>query len=150
MLSYKMVNFLKKNNVNYEVINHPQSFSAQRTAQVTHLPGRMVAKPVIVQIDNSYKMMVIPADEYIDLMHLMDIFKTRNIHLAREKDFDTIFADCEPGGMPPFGNLYGMDVFVAKDLTKDDIIFFNGGDHDELVKMTYHDYASLVHPGVIY
>lgn len=149
MLSQKMIDYFKSNKVRFEVMNHPRAYSAQRTAQVTHLKGRMVAKPVILQVEDSLKMVVMPADENIDMMHLMEIFKTSNIHLARERDFCDVFDDCEIGGMPPIGNLYGMETFVAKDLTKDDTIVFNGGDHYELIKMTYKDYEKLVHPGVI-
>ncbi|HEY1406739.1 MAG TPA: YbaK/EbsC family protein [Spirochaetota bacterium] len=148
MLSQKMLDYLRRNKIDYEIVDHPKSFSAQRTAQVSHFPGRMVAKPVILQVDGSLKMIVMPADENIDIMHLMEIFNTRNIHLAREKDFSDIFPECEIGGMPPMGNLYGMDVYVAQDLAKDDTIVFNGGDHRELIKMAYKDYERLVNPRI--
>lgn len=149
MLSQKMMDYFKMNHVHFEIMNHPRAYSAQRTAEVTHTPGRMVAKPVIFQVDNALKMVVMPADEEIDVMHLMEIFKTKNVRLVSEREFANIFDDCEIGGMPPLGNLYGMDTFVAKDLTKDETIAFNGGDHYELVKMAYKDYEKLVHPGVI-
>jgi Ala-tRNA(Pro) deacylase len=149
MLSQKMMNFFKTNNVHFEIMNHPRAYSAQRTAQVTHTPGRMVAKPVILQVDNSLKMIVMPADEKIDIMHMMDIFKTKNVRLVNEREFTNVFDDCEIGGMPPLGNLYGIDTFVAKDLTKDETIAFNGGDHYELIRMMYKDFERLVHPGVI-
>ncbi len=51
--------------------------------------------------------------------------------------------------MPPFGNLYGMDVFVSESLTEDEEIAFNAGSHTELLRMAYRDFDRLVNPKII-
>ena len=50
--------------------------------------------------------------------------------------------------MPPFGNLYGMEVFVAESLAEDEEIAFNAGSHTELIKMAYNDFERLVKPKI--
>ena len=71
------------------------------------------------------------------------------MELASEKDFSDQFPDCEIGAMPPFGNLYGMQVYVSRELTEDEEIAFNAGSHTELIKLSYPDYERLVKPTVI-
>jgi Ala-tRNA(Pro) deacylase len=149
MLSTRVTGFLKEHNVRFNVIEHPLSYTSQKTAEAAHISGKLVAKSVIITVEGSMKMVVLPADEALDLGQLMSLFNTRDVALARESDFTPIFKDCETGGIPPFGNLYGMEVYVRKDLTRDEMIAFNGGDHTELIRISYKDYEKLVHPFVI-
>ena len=149
MLSQKVTEFLRDHNIRYRIIEHPLSYTSQKTAEAAHISGKLVAKSVIIKVDGSMKMVVLPANESLDLGQLMDLFNTRDIALANENDFLPLFKDCEAGGIPPFGNLYGMEVYVRRDLTHDEIIAFNGGDHTELIRIAYRDYEKLVHPFVI-
>ncbi len=94
-------------------------------------------------------MVVQPATSMVHLGRLKKAIGARNVSLAEEKDFQNLFPDCEVGAMPPFGNLYGMDVYVSESLTLDDEIAFNAGSHTELIRLAYTDFASLVEPKVI-
>ncbi len=71
------------------------------------------------------------------------------VELTNEQDFKDMFPECEVGAMPPFGNLYGMEVFVAETLAEDEEIAFNAGSHTELIKLAYKDFERLVKPKVI-
>ena len=51
--------------------------------------------------------------------------------------------------MPPFGNLYGMEVYVAQALTDNEEIAFNAGSHTEVIRMGYKDFERLVQPKVV-
>jgi Ala-tRNA(Pro) deacylase len=55
---------------------------------------------------------------------------------------------CETGAMPPFGNLYGLPVYVDQTLTRDEEIDFNAGSHTELLQLAYADFERLVKPQV--
>ena len=72
-----------------------------------------------------------------------------DVELATEAEFKDMFPDCDVGAMPPFGNLYGLDVYVAKTLAEDDEIVFNAGTHAELIKLPYAEYERLVKPKVV-
>ena len=144
----KLKEFLDSHNVKYVTISHSRAFTAQETAASAHVPVKELAKTVIVKIDGKMTMAVLPACCKVDFDLLKKAAKAATIEIANEKEFKDLFPDCEIGAMPPFGNLYGMDVFVAESLTEDKEIAFNAGSHRELVKMTYKDFERLVKPKV--
>jgi Ala-tRNA(Pro) deacylase len=140
--------YLDLNAIPHSSVPHPQTFTAQRTAQVAHIKGKEFAKTVIVKVDGRVCMAVLPAHCHVDVERLKSVTGARHLDLAREDDLKKLFPDCETGAMPPFGNLYGMEVWVHEDLTRDEQIAFNAGTHTELIRMSYRDYEELVHPVV--
>jgi len=100
----------------------------------------------MVKIDGEMAMAVLPASFNIDFELLKKAAKAETVELATEEEFKGKFQDCEVGAMPPFGNLYGMKVFVAETLTEDEEIAFNAGSHRELIKLSYKDFEKIVNP----
>lgn len=149
MPAQKLRDFLDSNNVEYVTISHSPAYTAQRIAELTHTPGKEMAKTVIVKLDDKFAMAVLPASHRVDLDYLKRGVDATHVEVATEQEFKDLFPDCELGAMPPFGNLYDMDVYVAEKLTDDDEIAFNAGSHTELVRMAYEDFANLVSPKVI-
>jgi len=145
----KLKQYLDENHIKYVVIQHSPAFSAQQIAARSHISGKEMAKSVMVKMDGKMAMAVLPASELVDLKKLKMLTGSHSVELASEEEFKYLFPDCETGAMPPFGNLYGMDVFVAGKLTEDEEIAFNAGSHSELVKLEYKDFENLVHPKVI-
>lgn len=146
MPARRLKEFLEQREIPYKSILHPQTFTAQRTAEITHVQGRMMAKTVIVRVDGFLSMVVLPATCRVDVAHIKEAIGAEHVELADESEFATRFPDCEVGAMPPFGNLYGMGVFVHEDLTKDKEIAFNAGTHNEIVLLSYRDFESIVKP----
>jgi len=141
--------YLAKHKVKYDTIKHPTAYTAQQVAASAHISGKQYAKTVIVRLDDKLAMLVMPGNERVDLQELCEETGCEQATIANEYEFSSEFKDCETGAMPPFGNLYGMDVYVAKDLTKDKEIAFNAGSHTELIKMKFSDYKKLVKPKII-
>ena len=108
-----------------------------------------MAKTVMVKIDGKIAMAVLPASYKVDLEHLKEAVGGATIELANEREFRDLFPGCETGGMPPFGNLFGMDVFVSAKLAEDRDIAFNAGSHTELIRLAYADFERLVKPRVV-
>lgn len=125
------------------------AFTAQDVAASAHIPGKDLAKTVIIKADGKVTMAVLPASFRIDLQLLQAALQTKSVVLAEESDFAELFPDCEVGAMPPFGNLYGIETIVAQDLAEDEVIAFNAGSHRELVEMSFADFESLVKPRLI-
>lgn len=148
MPAKKLKEFLDGHGVKYVTISHSRAFTAQQIAASAHIPGRKLAKTVIVEVDGHMAMAVLPASYQVDLDHLAGAVGAP-VRLAEEKEFRDLFPGCEPGAMPPFGNLYGMKVYVARSLTKDDQIAFSAGTHTELIQLAYEDFERLVQPEVI-
>lgn len=145
----KLKKYLDDNNVPYVTITHSQAFTAQQVAASAHIKGREMAKTVIIKINDKLAMAVLPATYHVDFHLLKEITGNENVVLAHESEFKEIFEDCETGAMPPFGNLYNMDVFVAQSLTADVEIAFNAGTHSELIRMGYSDFERLVKPKIL-
>jgi Ala-tRNA(Pro) deacylase len=145
----KLKEFLDTNKVKYVSIVHSRAFTAQEVAASAHLPGRSMAKVVIVELDGTLAMCVLPADRKIVLQDLRAVTGSNMVRFAWEKDFKARFPDCEIGAMPPFGNLYGMDVYAAESLAENEEIAFNAGSHEEIIKLGYDDFERLVKPKVL-
>jgi Ala-tRNA(Pro) deacylase len=145
----KLKAFLDENNIRYVTILHSNAFTAQEIAATAHISGKNFAKTVIIKINGKMAMAVLPASYHIDFKMLKEIFKTSSVSLATEAEFKNLFPDCETGAMPPFGNLYDMEVYVAQSLADDEEIAFNAGTHTEMIKMRYHDFVWLVEPKVL-
>jgi Ala-tRNA(Pro) deacylase len=149
MPARKLKEFLEQEHVPFTSIVHDETFTAQETAQAAHVPGYELAKTVMVELDGKMAMVVVPATRKVILQDLREVTGAARVRFATEDQFKTMFPDCEVGAMPPFGNLYGMEVFVAPGLAADEEIAFNAGTHTEVVKMSFADFDRLVHPTVV-
>ncbi len=144
----RLEEYLKKNHVDFKSFAHSEAYTAQEIAAAMHVKGRELAKSVMIKADGKFVMAVLPASFRVDLKKLKEALNEKDIRLATEDEFKTLFPDCEPGAEPPFGNLYNVETIVDKTLTKDEHIYFNAGTHYEAVEMGYKDFANLVKPKV--
>jgi Ala-tRNA(Pro) deacylase len=144
----KLKEFLDREKVKYVTIVHSAAFTAQEVAAAAHVSGKDLAKTVILHLDGRIAMAVLPANRKIVMEDLRAVSGATKVSFATEEEFQKLFPDCDIGAMPPFGNLYGMEVFVAEALAADEHIAFNAGSHTELIKLAYQDFARLVKPKV--
>jgi len=149
MPSQRLIDYLDQNNIKYTTLKHSLAYTAQEIAAVSHIPGKNMAKTVMINVKGKLAMAVLPASYKIDFDQLKQALGTDTVRLAHEKEFLNLFPDCEVGAMPPFGNLYGMDVYVAQSLTEDEEIAFNSCTHSELIQMKFKDFVELVKPKII-
>ena len=142
----KLKDFLDENSVRYVCIKHSPAYTSQEIAESAHIRGKEMAKVVMVKIEDEMAMLVLPASERVSLELFSQSLGKGSVELATEDEFGTLFPDCELGAMPPFGNLYDMEVFVSPHLAEDVEIAFNAGSHTELIQMGYGDFERLVRP----
>jgi Ala-tRNA(Pro) deacylase len=144
----KLQTYLEAHHVNYEILNHQTAYTAQEMAAVQHIPGKEVAKVVMVKKeDGAPVMLVLPASYRVDFTALREVMHA-SIVLEQEQEFRALFPGCETGAEPPFGNLFDLETVVDAALTRDETIVFNAGSHWQSVRMRYEDFAQLVHPRV--
>jgi Ala-tRNA(Pro) deacylase len=148
-IAMNLRSFLDAKHTPYQVLPHATTYTAMEAAQALHVPGKELAKVVIIKTDDRYCMAVLPAPYRVNMAALADGMGAQQAELATETEIRRLFPDCEVGAMPPFGNLYGLPVCVDRSLTEDIQIVFDGGNHQEAVKMTYHDFEDAVHPKVL-
>ena len=142
----KLKEFLDSEKVKYVAIQHSPAYTAQEIAASSHIRGKELAKTVMVTLDGKLAMAVVPASRKVGFDSLREAAGANSVQLASEQAFRDMFPGCEVGAMPPFGNLYGMDVYVSKLLATDEEIAFNAGSHTELIRLAYRDFERLVKP----
>ncbi|MFQ5847928.1 MAG: aminoacyl-tRNA deacylase [Candidatus Methylomirabilales bacterium] len=138
--------FLDEHQVRYRTMSHSSAYTAQETAAATHIPGKSLAKTVMVKVDGRMTMVVLPGTYKIDLHLLKKALGASTVELAPEAEFTEMFPDCEIGAMPPFGNLYGVPVLVAESLRENREIAFSAGTHTEVIAVDFADFERLVTP----
>jgi len=143
----QLIDCLKENKVDYEILHHPEAVTAQRIAQAEHVKGRRHAKIVMVKSGEQHLMTVLPADHQIDLKKLKKAVG-KAVSLDTEQEFKPLFPDCAVGAMPPFGNLYGVPTYVDKSLSQEEYIVFEAGTHTDAIKLSYRDYEKIAKPRV--
>ena len=141
--------FLDASGVRFVSMSHDKAYTAQGVAKSAHIPGNEVAKTVMVMMDGRLAMAVVPAPRTVHVDRLRKAAGAVSVELAREADFLGDFPGCELGAMPPFGNLYHMEVFVDPRLAEDEEIAFNAGSHSEVIRMKYRDFERLVQPRLV-
>ncbi len=145
----KLKDFLDSKDIKYVTISHSTAYTANEVAASAHISGKELAKTVMVKIDGKMTMTVLPASYKVDFGLLQEAVGASKAELASEQEFQDMFPGCEIGAMPPFGNLYGMEVFVDESLCEDEEIAFNAGSHTELIRLSYKDFEKLVKPKVV-
>jgi Ala-tRNA(Pro) deacylase len=140
--------FLKQARVPYTTFRHPEAYTAQLIAQVSHVRGGSWAKIVVCFADDEPILAVVPAPLMVDLEALRVLAGASVLRLAREQEFHALYPDCEPGAMPPFGTLYRQRVFVDRRLVGETEMVFNAGTHTDAIRMHYEDFADVAQPVV--
>src|SRR5215204_4939351 len=145
----RLTELLDREGIKYVTIQHSRAYTAQEVAAAAHVAGREMAKTVVTKLDGKPALVVLPASEKVNLDQLRANTGAREVELATEHEFASLFPGCELGAMPPFGNLYGLDTYVTRSLADDEEIAFNAGTHTELIRMPYRDFERVVHPKAI-
>jgi Ala-tRNA(Pro) deacylase len=149
VIAERVRELLDANDVEYEVIHHRRDYTASQAAADTHTPGRHFAKAVIVHVAGGAAMAVLPSHHVVDAERLSFALGGKEVRLASEEEIDGLIPDCEGGAVPPFGNLYGMPVYVSPELAKSETITCVAGSHADAIRLSWRDYERLVRPHVL-
>jgi Ala-tRNA(Pro) deacylase len=142
----KLDELLSDRRVPFQRLHHRTAYGASRVAQLLHMPGKEMAKPVLLRTENGYVMAVVPANRHVDLDRVRQCLEEDWIEMADESEMRRVFPDCEVGAMPPFGSLYHVQTLVDDELAMDESIVFEGHNHEEAIRMAYKDFEAIEHP----
>lgn len=143
-LNERVTRLLEDHAVRYRVLPHPEAFTAQKIAQMTHVPGGHVAKVVVLRHGfGGYFLVVLPAPEHVKLDHVHRETGFEGLRLASEAELRPLFPDCELGAIPPFGQLYGLPTYVDPCLLDQAWVYFRAGSHRDLVGVRGRDFERL-------
>jgi Ala-tRNA(Pro) deacylase len=144
----RLKQFLDSSAVKYVIVKHSPAYTAQELAALAHVPGNEWAKTVMVKLDGKIAMAVVPASGRVVFDLLKEASAASTAELATEQEFADLCRGCEVGAMPPFGNLFGLEVYVDQGLAEDAEIAFNAGSHTEMMRLAFADSSRLVKPKV--
>lgn len=149
MATRRICEFLDGNKISYRSIRHTCAYTAQEVAELSHIPGRHMAKVVVVWLEGRLAIVVVPATAAVDLAKLHEQTGAAEARVADETDFRERFSDCQVGTVPPFGNLFGIETFLDRQLTVEDEFAFNAGTHRDVIVIRSADYNRLVKPRIV-
>ena len=141
--------FLDEQGVSYKLSHHNTAYTAQELAQVEHVSGKAVIKPVVVRVDGEFVMCALPASYRVDLRELRDELDADHLDVAEESALSALFPDVEIGAMPPIGKLWGLPTLMDESLMDDSLVTFQAGTHQDAVTMTLAEYCRLAQPQVV-
>jgi Ala-tRNA(Pro) deacylase len=144
----RLEKYLQEQGVRFGSMTHPVAYTAQEVAAAQHVPGKQLAKVVLVDADGQLVMLVLPASYRVEFPKLKSLLKAKKVRLAKEEEFGGTFTDCEVGAMPPFGNLYDLPVYVDSSLAGEKEMVFKVGRHTTSMKVGFSDYKKLVKPEI--
>jgi len=134
--------YLEKHDVDYDLIKHPRTQSSMKTAQSARIPGGLLAKAVILRDERDYLMAILPSTHHLDL-DMINLHQDRDMELVSEEDISCLFSDCEPGALPPIGPAYDIETILDEALTGLPDIYFEAGDHRELIHVSGDAFRKL-------
>ena len=138
-----LINYLNERGVNYQTVEHPHSSTSRGTARSAHIPAHQLAKAVVLKDDDGYVVSVLPASHSLEISWVNEELK-RNLALACEEEFKTLFQDCEAGAVPALGDAYGINVIWDDDLQYTADIYIEAGDHEHLIWLDRKDFKKLM------
>lgn len=144
----RMEAYLRENGVPFEVKRHSTAYTMPEVAAALHEPGKHVAKVVMVKAEDQMAMLVVPSPYRLNMDQVRELLGVKKARLAQEHEFSGLFPDCAPGAMPPFGNLYGLPVYVDRSLADQEDIVFRVGTHQHTMQVAYADFKRLAQPAV--
>jgi Ala-tRNA(Pro) deacylase len=142
-IATRLRNYLDGQQIRYDEIAHPRTETSSRTAQAAHVPGRLVAKSVVVHHELGYALAVVPSSHRVELDTLQGLLGKR-LGLASENEIAKLFEDCDRGAVPPVGAAYGVPVVIEEGLVNASDVYFEGGDHATLVHVTGDGFRKLM------
>lgn len=149
MIATRIKKFLDRERVLYTHATHPIAYTAEEVADEEHVPAFMMAKTVVLNSGDGFVLAVVPAPWRVNLGAVAAALNKPGVRLAAETEFAGLFPDSEVGAMAPFGNLYGIPVYVDQMLAREKEIVFNAGTHRDTIRMRYADFERLVGPKVL-
>ncbi|MBT8131752.1 MAG: YbaK/EbsC family protein [Gammaproteobacteria bacterium] len=146
-IAMKVSDYLADLDIAYDVLTHPHTMTSSESARASHVPGARLAKSVVLEDDDGYVMVVVPSDRQVDLGELHRQ-TNRSLGLATEGELGRLFADCEIGALPPIGQAYGIETLLDDAIAEQSEIYFEAGDHEQLIRVTHEGFRTLMGEGI--
>ena len=145
----KIIDILQKNKTAYEIFEHEPVYTNPTMAAALNVSEAETVKSlVLLTKENKMVVLVMPGDKKVDWKKAAAGIGTKKVSFAKpEEVLEKV--GCEVGCVPPFGQLTELPIFMDKDLTKKEYVFFNPGVHDKSFKIKAWDLKKLCKPNLV-
>jgi len=142
-IAITLAQYLIDGGIEYDLVPHPHTQTASASALASHVLADSFAKAVVLKGGDGFMLAVLPASRHIQFDELRRLLGTE-VDMANEEQIETLFIDCEPGSVPALGAAYGLNVVVDDSLAQQPDIYFEGGDHANLVHVSGTSFQKLM------
>jgi Ala-tRNA(Pro) deacylase len=142
-IAITLAQYLIDGGIEYDLVPHPHTQTASASAVASHVLADGFAKAVVLKGGDGFMLAVLPASRHIQFDELRRLLGTE-VDMANEEQIETLFIDCEPGSVPALGAAYGLNVVVDDSLAQQPDIYFEGGDHANLVHVSGTSFQKLM------
>ena len=142
-IAITLAQYLVNGGIEYDLVPHPHTETASASAAASQVPADSVAKAVVLKCRDNFMLAVLPASRHIQFDELQRLLGGE-VDMANEEQIETLFIDCEPGSVPALGNAYGLNVVVDDSLAQQPDIYFDGGDHANLIQVSGTSFQKLM------
>ncbi|WP_444903761.1 aminoacyl-tRNA deacylase [Microbulbifer sp. CnH-101-E] len=142
-IAARLSQYLNDQSVDYHLIQHPHTRTSRESAHAAHVREDQVAKAILLRDKEGFVMAVIPASSSLDLRAVHTETGRNDLEMVAENELGSVFPDCELGALPPVGQAYGITTLIDSGLNRCETIFFEAGDHEELVEMNGPQFNKL-------
>lgn len=139
----KVQEYMAEHDLRYDLLTHPHSHNSMETAHLSRIPPNCLAKSVVLEDDEGFLMAVLPSSQHVQLSTLSKALR-RDLRLVGEDELAGLFGDCEAGAIPPLGAAYGMRMIVEDSLADQEEIYFEAGDHENILQMSREDFMTMM------
>jgi len=140
------LDYLHTNGIRFAHTTHSPAYTAEEVALAEHMPLQRMSKTVVLRDKDGYVLAVVPADSHVDVEILRTMIGVPSLFVARENDLCLLFPNAEVGAMPPLGSLFGLPVYLDREVANREFIAFNAGTHRDVIHMRVADFRQLVQP----
>jgi Ala-tRNA(Pro) deacylase len=137
-VAVRLAQWLRDAGVPFEILEHAPVRTSEEAARVRGTPLEQGAKALVVRADDRFVHCVLPAHLKADNAALRAIIGTRKLRFATRDELHEV-TGCEPGAVPPFGNLFGLPVLLDEALCLNDRVVFNAGSNTVSIIMRCQD-----------
>lgn len=141
----KIKKVLDENKVEYKVSEHEPVYTSEQAARIRGVDIKTGAKSIVVRSKGEFYNFVLSAAKKIDFSKVKKILNLKSVSFASAEEVLKVM-HCEIGSVPPFGNLYGLDVYCDNSLLENEYIDFNAGLHTASIRMKSKDWVKIVKP----
>lgn len=141
----RIVEVIKAAGVPYKTYDHEAVYTSEQAAKIRKTALHTGLKALVMYADGKPVMIAVPADHKVDFKRFKEEFKVKDLRMATAQEVEKVVL-VPIGAVPPFGEIFGIPLYVDKSVKENKTIVFNAGMHTRSISLTEPDYEIVAKP----